>query len=341
MNHQLVLIALSLALATTACGKKSSSAGAGIPEVTPIVKAATPTSLKGSASASLMKLFYPSAVASTSALSVSDLQARFFSTGPTAVLNTLLPNIDMIIDEINRHSESSSSSCLSQVPVAYTVQPFGQTVTMYAQCYALSSSNYSGDPGLIQFGVKDGVTYIYTAVGAEWQALIVTPLPGTNGKYTVKDYLGLGYSNTSGCSSTWDGCSYGGMELVANSQTNTFELAVAGMGFGYCGAQLVSDGQTIYAEGSTDMGTSCLDVGSICVSASDGTTSASCPNGSQSFTLKPIGRTSTASTASLVSGSWGASAYPSSGPNVTFDGSATDSIHFGPTTPTEGVGSFN
>jgi hypothetical protein len=333
----ITVMAISL---LSSCGKSTIGAGAGIPAVTPIVKAAAPTGLKGSLSASILKFLSSDAYAVASNLSVSDFQSRFFTTGPTAILNTILPNIDTIISAINSQTARNDSPCLTQAPVSYTIHPFGQSVTMYAQCYTQNTGQYSGDPGFVQFGTKDGVNYIYSAEGAEWQALIVTPISGSNGKYSVTGYIGLGYSNTAGCSSTWDGCSYGGMEISANSATQTFELAVAGMGFGYCGAQLSSDGTHIYATGSVDMGTSCLGVGTLCVEAGDGQTSATCTAAEQTFALTPIGRQSTASTAPLVSGNWGASAYPASGANLLFDGSSADDIHFGPTSPTSGVGSI-
>jgi len=54
------------------------------------------------------------------------------------------------------------------------------------------------------------------------------------------------------------------------------------------------------------------------------------------FTLTPLGRNA----ATGVQGSYAASAYPASGDNVTLNGTASDTIHFGPTSPTTGVGAY-
>jgi hypothetical protein len=199
--------------------------------------------------------------------------------------------------------------------------------------------SYTGDPAFIQFGVQNGVTYIYAANGAEWEAAILTPISGSTGQYSVQAWIGLGYANVPGCSSTWDGCSYAAMELLANQGTHTFELAVAGIGIGYCGAQLKSDGTNIWAQGSSDMGTVCQMTDTLCVLASDATTAGTCAPPLTSFALNPMGRESAPSTASMVVGSWGPSNYPST-PNVLFNGTATDAIHFGPASPTLGVGNI-
>ena len=340
LTHFAYFIGFTSIVFHTACGK-SSGPGAGLPLVTPPVKSATPTGLRGSSTAWLRDLILPrSAFATASTLSTSDFKSRFFSTGPTDILGTVLPALDNLITNINTQSASNNSACLTQTPVSYTVTPFGQTVTMYAQCYSQGTASYTGDPALTQFGTKDGVTYIYSAQGAEWVAAIITPITGSTSDYTVQAWIGLGYSNTSGCSSTWDGCSYGAMEINANSKTKAFEFAVAGMGLGYCGAQLKSDGTNLYATASVDMGTSCYDIGTLCVSASDGTTSGTCDTSLTTFALTPLGRKSTASTATLVVGNWGVSAYPATGANLTLDGSSTDDLRFGPTTPTTGVGNI-
>jgi hypothetical protein len=65
--------------------------------------------------------------------------------------------------------------------------------------------------------------------------------------------------------------------------------------------------------------------------ASDLSTTDGCPT---SFTLPALGRR-----AGAGAHDFGASTYPDS-PNVTLDGTNTDSLHFGPETPTAGVGNL-
>jgi len=311
-----------------------------LPLVTPIVKAAAPAGLNGTHGSTAHYLSRTGA--SSALLAAAEFKSRFFSgAGPTDVLGTLLPRLDTLITELNSRT-ASNPPCASQTPVAYTISPFGQSVTLYAQCHEQGTPSFSGDPALVQFGVRDGVTYLYTANGVQWTAAIVTPTPGgTAGQYRVQAWLGLGHGNagTTMCT-TWDGCSYGAMALDADSSTGKFELAVAGIGLGYCGAQLKSDGSNIYAQGSTDMGTSCQPADSLCVAASDATTASTCAAPLTTFDLAALGRISTPSTATLVVGSWGVSLYPAS-PSLTFNGTASDAIHFGPIAPTPGVGSLS
>lgn len=327
----------------SACSKRGP--GAGLPVVTPVVSAAMPAGLKTSTLLNVVQdvadTYRTQGNFRPFSLNVTEFKSRFFSaTGPTQVLATVLPSLDSRITDVNTQTANSNSACISQTPVSYDISVFGQTVTMYAQCYYKIGASYTGDPGFVQFGVKDKVIYIYAANGAEWAASVVTPIEGSTTDYTILAYLGLGYSNEFGCSSTWDGCSYGGMILEANSSTKAFELSVAGMGFGYCGAQLKSDGTNIYAEGSVDMGTTCVDSDSICLSATDATTTGTCSTELSTFALPSLGRKTVASTASLVVGSWAVSKYPASAPtgNLTLNGTATDDIHFGPSVPTTGAG---
>lgn len=338
------LIAILFSSLFTGCGKTASPTAPGpglLPLVTPLISAATPTGLKGSSGVISSSSLIPELSMSTALLSISDFKSRFFSgQGPTQILAVLLPALDTLINGINTQAASTSAPCLTQTPISFTITPFGQTIPMYAQCYNQLTSSFAGDPGFVQFGIQSGVNYIYAAKGAEWIAAVVAPIAGVTGKYIVQAWLGLGYGNTSGCSTTWDGCSYGAMELSANTNTNTFEFAVAGMGFGYCGAQLKSDGSNIYTLASADMGTTCSALQSLCVSAGDATTPSTCAAPLTTFTLTPIGRQTVPSTAPVVNGNWAVSQYPAAAPYLLFNGTSSDSIHFGPTGPTSGAGNL-
>jgi hypothetical protein len=308
-----------------------------LPLVTPPVRAATPAAYQSSPHSRVQPLV----------LSSADIKSRFFSAGPTNIFS-ILGSIDDRITGINMMSQGSSAACLHQDAVPYTITPFGQSVTMYAQCYEKVGSSQPADPGFLQFGQKDGVTYLYMAIGQGAVAAIVTPAAGdagataTGDSYRVEAWISVGTLNAAtscGGSATWDGCSYGVIHLAADPATQSLEMTVAGIGFGYCGAQLKSDGASIYAIGSTDMGSTCNVADTLCVAASDGTSPGSCDT-LNSFALAGLGRAAVAGTHQ----SFAASAYPAAVAgtgNTLLDGTATDALHFGPTTPTTGSGDIH
>lgn len=314
------------------CGKKKPL---DLPLVTPPVKAATPQGFQTGTSVIRADL---------QALSASDFKSRFFSTGPTYIFS-ILQSIDNRISDYN--TDGGSHGCSSQTPVAYTLTPWGQSVTMYGQCVSTRTASFTGDPGLTIFGVDSNkVFYLYDAGGASWTAAIATPITGQSGKYSVHAWIGVGYSNgqsgdNAQCAVSWDNCSYAIIELTANQVTQNFEMVAAGMGVGYCGAQYVADGTNIYGTGSTDNGTSCGTTDTICVSATDASTTATCTTAQKTFSLTPIGRKAAAASGktTVSVASWGASAYPTT-PNATLDGTSTDALRFGPTTAPAGIGTY-
>jgi hypothetical protein len=257
------------------------------------------------------------------------IKSRFYSTGPTYIFN-ILDQIDGFISGVNTMSKSQAIPCLAQDPVEYDVTFAGASPqAFYAQCYSVGSPT-DHDPQLRQFGVKDGKTYLYSAWAAERVAAIVTPSPEDPSKLSVQAWIGIGYNNTP----AFDSGSYGVFELTADESTGVFEMTVAGIGFGYCGIQLNTDGTNVYAVGSNDMGATCTASNNICVDASDLTTAGTCSASLQTFLLPALGRKATSGAQTD-----GASGYPAT-PNVTLDGSTTDDLWFGPTTPTSGVGNM-
>ena len=329
-----------VAMLGSACGGQGQGQAVLAP-VTPPVRAAAPAAL---ANASAQLFASPTARAVMAGLSASDFQSRFFDSGPTDLFD-LLAQIDDRIAGINQQSEqeTNASSCLSQAPVAYDISPWGQTVTLYAQCVepvSVPDSTGGDASNFVQWGVNEGVTYLYVAVGAEHAAVIATPA-GTAGDVRIQGWFGVGYTNASCGPGTWDGCSYGVMQLLADASGGVFELSVAGVGFGYCGAQLKASGAVVYAVGSTDMGTTCGEPASLCVNASDFSTPANCVAVGD-FVLPALGRAAVqGSDAPPIDGAvFGASAYPLGGPNITLNGTATDDLAFGPPVPTSGAGTF-
>ena len=348
--------------ASGSTGSSNMLGGRSFPLVTPPVKAAAPLALRGGSFAQTGGFVATDAPT----ISATDVKSRFFDAGPTNVYG-ILGAIDQRISELA--NGGATHPCLDQEPVAFTVTPFGHSVTMYAQCYELMGGS-AGDPGLVQFGQKDGITYYYAAMGPAWTAAVLTPTThATSGdagadasadggddagadaaatSYTVHAWSGVGYNNATSCGdkSAYDGCSYGAIELQADPSTHTFEIAVAGIGFGYCGAQLQSDGTSVFATGSIDMGT-CTSVGTVCVAASDLTSAGTC-DGLENFAIPPMGRTSSRGPHSGGPGNdagpdgmWSPSRYPGdSADTITLDGTSTDSLHFGPTEPTAGATKF-
>lgn len=329
MKTRSVAVAAGI-VALAACGRSPHPTN--LPRVTPPVAAAAPAAYRPASSGA-------QAVATLSAaqLSPSELASRFFtSPGPTNVY-ALLAAIDGRIDEINRRSGEEYKGCVDQQAVPYEIAVFGQTLTFYAQCWSGGGSTNPADPAFVQFGRKDGLVYLYDA---HWQgrtAAVLRPIADAPGKYAVHAWIGTGYLNGVDCGATWDGCSYDVLELVADESTRAFEMTAAGIGIGYCGAQLRSDGAAIYAIGSAD---SCAPTATLCVAASDGVTPSSdcAAAGLDRFTLAPLGR---AATPSSSGGTWPASDYPGGSANtVVLDGTAGDTLHFGPTAPAGGAGSF-
>ncbi len=325
--------------------------------------------------------------ATDTSLDTTDIKQRFFGAGPTDIFQ-LLSNIDGTIGNINAASASSTSACLTQQAVSYTLAPFGQSEQFFAQCW---QSTGAAQNQFVQFGTQGGVNYIYSSGGIGDYALRVTSLGGASdagsakrfdsdggsptnldggnvpngdagpfengdggapnggdggapsvGPYIVEAWIAIGANNASsgmtcGHISAWDDCSYGVIHLFANSQTSMFEMAVAGVGFGYCGAQFDSDGTTVYGIGSPDMGTTCNGPYTACVAASDISTPATCGASLTTFSIPALGRASTSGPNTTD----GASLYPSDGGgSILLNGTPSDSMNFGPTTPTPGVGSL-
>lgn len=315
-----------VALIVSGCGTHTGNGT--LPLLTPPVKAAAPAAFGGSASQSLARFNARNAflMDGYDAISIEDFEQRFFQSGPTNMYQ-ILADIDSRIEVIN--NLSGNFPCLTQAPVAYDITPYGQTVRMYGQCYQMV-----GDNGFIQWGVEGGVTYLYVQVGAGNLAAVLTP---AGDSHSVRAFATVGnageYNSNGTTEANWDSIgSYGVMELAADPSQGNLEMVAAGLGLGYCGIHIASDGANIYGEGSVDMGATCVSKDPICVEAADGTTAVSgaCSVDSGDFAVDSIGRQS------AKAGAYGASTYPAV-PNIVLDGTATDSLSFGPKTPTEGV----
>ena len=279
------------------------------------------------------------------ALDSADLKSRFFSAGPTSIFK-ILGDVDALIEDINRSARKNEAACLTQEPVAYDLTPWGQTLTFYAQCYR-SLVGSPASSSFFQFGQKDGFVYLYVATGAQHVAARIRPVGEVApdggivpGKYSVDAWIGVGYNNATSCGpmTGFDSCSYGVIELHSDESRLGLELSVAGIGFGYCGARLKSDGNHVFAIGSPDMGESCVVASTLCVAASDVTTPEVCDPQLSMFGTPALGRQA----ASGSNGALGPSQYPGKTDNqIVLNGTPTDSLGFGPSAPAPGAGELS
>ena len=126
-----------------------------LPLIKPPVKTVTPKGLGGGSLQALKFQLIPSNLG-------LDIKNRFFSGGPTDIFGIL-----QVVDGFISGVDQLNGPCRTQTPVAYSITPFGQSITFYGQCYRQQAGSSAGDPGLFQLGTKDGTTYIYSAQGAE------------------------------------------------------------------------------------------------------------------------------------------------------------------------------
>jgi hypothetical protein len=326
------IVLLSSMIGAAACAGGAGGAGGAsvdLPLIVPPVRAATPSSFQAAA-----RTARQANVDGT--ISATDFRDRFFNPagGPTEVFQ-ILAGIDARLAEVNAAGPDKQPACLEQAPVDYTLSIFGQDIPFAAQCYRRFGSSSGGPAAFMQFGQAGGITYLFVTGGAARVAARVTPVGGTT-DVEVDAWYGVGYTNAMcGTDGTFDGCSYAATRIHADPTTRAFEMTVAGIGVGYCGISMRSDGASIYGAGSSDMGATCQDRGTLCASASDLTATGAC-GAIASFTVPALGRR-----AGAGAHVFGASRYPDA-PNITLDGTATDSLGFGPATaPTDGVGDFD
>jgi len=203
---------------------------------------------------------------------------------------------------------------------------FGQSVTFYFQCF----ESWSDNSGFVQFGVKDGLHYLYVRGGATIVAAIVTVV-GNEATFAHAWYS-VGITN-----SPFYNMTYGVVEVLGDVSGNSFEMAVAGIGMGYCGAQLKTNNSLLYIEGSVDF-VPCQATDSACVEADDVTVyTTGCDTSSVStFALPALGRQESFGSETIPP-----SQYPGGSENIIdITGDSSDSLRFGPTGIVAGVGQF-
>ena len=292
-----------------------------IPLLKPPVEESAPTSLQDASSRRRLRFdLYPPIDHRRLALDATDVKSRFFSTSATNVYD-ILDDIDDRINEFNRRGVFSCINDVAAVP--YSFEAFGNDLTFYASC----AENLADDPAtpkFIQWGYKNSTTFnIYMRGGA---TIIAGELMLSNDvNRTVTDVM-LYYSV--GVSSDLTQ-SHGVATVRARPREKYIEMAVAGVGIGYCGAQLRADENRVYIKGSARSGPTCDSTDDVCVLASDVTVTSTCTAAQKDFSLTAIGRQAISGT------SVDASDYPGGASNqVIFSSDGmNDHTDFGPTEP--------
>jgi hypothetical protein len=280
----------------------------------------------------------------TDTLDQGEFKARFFgNAGPTNAIS-IMHNVDARLSFFrSTASDNIHVPCADLTPVPYKVAPYDQ-MTLYGQCFQkLFYSNDPNDPnsprtpnGLIIWGQKDGNTYLYVhgdvgGVAAIAKAAGPAPADGGVQHYSAEIWASIGANNASQFGK-WCGGSYGVMHIQGNSATSSFEMAVAGLNLGFCGAQIRSDGMNVYGEGSVD-GPTCGGRGTVCFSAANLTKGGVCDTTLTTFKLTPLGRKAVTDCSGDPNNPPGPSLYPSiPSDNTVLDGSDGDDVHWGPTT---------
>jgi len=288
--------------------KHDNSGSNAIPFVTPPVKAACPRSLGGGVMGSGAEFH-------SQTLDPQQIVDRFFnpSGGPTNLFD-ILQSVDQRIQSINDRF-SQFSSCMSNTPTAYTLSTaWATSPSFYAQC----SEIWGAGSGFDQWGQVGSTTYLYVRGG---DGIVAAKLVG-NGTFgnieSVTIWFSVGIVNRNG--------SHCVAMVFAQPSLSIFEMSVAGVGVGYCGVQLKSDGVTLNVTGSSD-GPACAPVDSSCTLANSITTPATCSASVDSFSLPALGRQSYATFA--------ASTYPGGSLNtVVLANTGNDDTFFGPSSPT-------
>ena len=123
--------------------------------------------------------------------------------------------------------------------------------------------------------------------------------------------------------------SHGVAQLHARPREKYIEMTVAGVGIGYCGAQMRADQDLVYIKGSSRSGPTCDSTDDVCVLASDVTANSTCTSDQKAFSLSPLGRLAINGT------SVDASDYPGGASNqVSFSSDGmNDDTNFGPSEP--------
>jgi len=307
-----ITLALAMTLLASACSKSSSSGQSiSITKMKPPVKAAAGSALTaGKKSMNML------------AINASDIKDRFFDQGPSSIMD-ILGSLDNRLSEIETRSAESAHDCLDAEPSDVNLTIYGEPVTAKIQCV-----DDMGASGFIAFGKDGNNWWVIDAVGAAHTVARATTLE--DGKNEVEIWGGVGFTNATNFGA-WDNGSYGFYHVNANNSTSEFEMTAGGIGMGFCGVSLLSDGTNLYIEGSPDaaMG-ACETTSSSCVLSNDLAGSGNCAS-INTFAFEKLGRASVASSSTVQNSNgvtnWDVSDWLSTS-GISIDGNSSDDIHF-------------
>lgn len=155
----IVVVAVAIAVPVVLLTGKSASnrVPLNIPPLQPPVIAATPASLRSTATQSIAN---NQLQAVTAASIISQIKARMFSSGPTDFTYRLGQIDSRMQATIKRNNEGDGRKCLSSTPISWNPSSFlpaSASFPMWFQC----QETMSGSSGLtVYFGVLNNVSYI-------------------------------------------------------------------------------------------------------------------------------------------------------------------------------------
>jgi hypothetical protein len=318
-----VLIVVALGLIpvykdSTSLSSSSSSSGDALPLVEPPVRAATPAGLRGSSAAS----------ARTGArlleINASEVRARFFSEGPSNMF-AILDSIDGRIEGINLRIDQFPCLVNGTTSVNFTLDGWGDTPPLFTVQCVERLNNIS----FVLFGRTGNTTYLYER-STETMAAATVLRDGNGTTVRVEAWFSVGLTNLNG--------SHAVMHVLAlpTADPPVFEMAVAGNGVGFCGAQLRSDNRNVYLIGSADGGATCAATDTSCTSALNvSSTLTNCSSSVTTMTLTPLGRQSYLGPEGTT---LGASDYPGGSDNqIVLRADGNDTTLFGPLVVPDGL----
>ncbi len=290
----------------------------GLPAIEPPVRSTAPADLGAPTASTASTVPRPR----LSSISPETMRDTLFKPGPVNVF-TILANVDMRVREMD--SRADQFPCLNGTSYAnYTLSVWGDDpVVLRAQCYDVWAT---GSFILVSVN-RDSTMHLYDKGGEVAVAALVSMNLTTRNVTRVEVWYAVGLS-------TQDG-SAGVAHIVALPNATRFEMAVAGHGVGFCGAQIVSDGTTVRLTGSEDLGFSCAPTDTICVSAANVSVPVNCTESVSSFTLRALGRQSFVNANGTT---LDASHYPGGANNtVVLRADGNDTSLFGPLTLPAGL----
>lgn len=221
-----------LTYSSSSCSGNGKSIGA--PALEPPVEATKPSGMASSTT----ELTCPDCEAP-----LETLKGRLFSPGETD-FQYRLQMVDSRMAELNKRSEESENEieCLSAEPVEWTppAMPEGVSFPMYFTCHEVLSE-YSQ----LAFGFYEDDFYLVELQKAGGQGPAIGVLAKTNSAGTNLEVWQILNDDD-------DGERFSVMHILANSETEDFEVSVGGTAYGTgvsCGVQMKSNPELIYAEG--------------------------------------------------------------------------------------------